>query len=120
MSRNISSHNSYLQVALTFGVPLLLVWLMLIGSVVRRCWRERKAPAGALFFALLMATMAFAATSDVNFNRYFWVLLALGTQVQVFAGVLQPGLRDWDWKTMLGISRRSGPVSFRSGGQMLR
>lgn len=117
--RNISSHNSYLQVALAFGVPALVLWLTLIGSVMRRCWRARKSPAGALLFALITASLTFGISADLAFNKYFWVLLAIASQVQVYAAVLQPGLRNWDWKAMLGI-RRLGRESFSRSGPLPR
>lgn len=118
--RNISSHNSYLQVALAFGIPALMLWLTLIGSVLLRCWRAQKNPIGALLFALAVSSLAYGISADLSFNKYFWVLLAIASQVHIYAAVLQPGLRNWDWKAMLGIRRRPGRKSFSRSGPLLR
>lgn len=97
-----------------------MLWLTLMGSVLMRCWQFRKNPIGALLFALVVSSLAYGMTGDLSFNKYFWVLLAIASQVHIYAAVLQPGLRNWDWKAMLGIRRRPSRQSLAHSGPMPR
>jgi O-antigen ligase len=80
MNRAISSHNSVMQIALSFGVGGLALWLGLIGSVVRANWRLRRTPRGALILGLLSVSLVYGLVADLGFNKYFWILLGVGSQ----------------------------------------
>lgn len=118
--RNISSHNSYLQVAISFGIPALLLWITLISSILLCCWHFRNIPIGALLIALVTSSLVNGISSDLGFNKYFWILLAIASRVQVYAAWLDPELRNWNWKTMLGIRRPSGRETLGRNGPLLR
>lgn len=83
MTRAISSHNSYLQVALTFGVPALLLWAGIVAAAFARAWRSYardRSGVGALLLSLLTLSMVFGLVGDLGFNKYFWTMLALAAQ----------------------------------------
>lgn len=83
MSRAISSHNSYFQVALTFGLPSLLLWAGILSSAAIRSWRSyahNPDGVGALMLSLIALSMIFAFVGDLGFNKYFWTMIALASQ----------------------------------------
>ncbi|MDI5934165.1 O-antigen ligase family protein [Halomonas kalidii] len=80
----INTHNGYLQVLLAFGIPAFIFWLGLVGSALWRCWRVRSTPAGALFISVMAVTLMFGMTSDLAFDRFFWVTLALAANVGAY------------------------------------
>lgn len=81
-----NTHNSYLQVLLAFGIPSFVCWLGLLGSVLWRCWSVRSTPVGALFISVMAVTLMFGMTSDLAFNRFFWVTMALAANVGAYQG----------------------------------
>lgn len=83
MTRPISSHNSFLQVALTFGLPALLLWAGIIASAAWRAWQSYardRSGIGALMVSLIALSMVFALVGDLGFNKYFWTMIALAAQ----------------------------------------
>lgn len=83
MTRPISSHNSLLQVALTFGLPALLLWAGIVVSTAWRAWRsyvQDRTGIGALMVSLIALSMVFALVGDLGFNKYFWTMIALAAQ----------------------------------------
>lgn len=83
IDRAISSHNSFMQVALSFGLPGLTLWLgIMISAWSRslRSWFRMREPIAALLLALMSMSLAFALVSDLAFNKYFWTLVALASQ----------------------------------------
>jgi O-antigen ligase len=80
MNRAISSHNSLMQVVLSFGIGGLILWLGIVSSVVWRNWHLRASPRGALMLGLLAASLAYGLVADLGFNKYFWILLGIGAQ----------------------------------------
>ncbi len=86
LNRAISSHNTYLQVALTFGLPALLLWFGIVVSALARAWRSwnrEREEVGALMVALVAASLAFGLVGDLGFNKFFWVMIALAAQTPV-------------------------------------
>lgn len=82
-SRAISSHNSFFQVALTFGLPALLLWLGIVTSALARSWRSYASKpdgVGGLMLSLIALSMVFAIVGDLGFNKYFWTMIALASQ----------------------------------------
>lgn len=106
MGRNISSHNSYLQVTLAFGIPVFLIWVAFLTSIMVRCWRYRDTPIGALLFAMVAASLVNGISSDLGFNKYFWVLLAVASQVHIYAPWLYPGALGWNRRPWVSSQRR--------------
>ena len=81
--RAISSHNSYLQIALTFGIPALVLWAGIVASALVRAWRSWSRggePLGALMLALVAASLTFGLVGDLGFNKFFWIMIALAAQ----------------------------------------
>lgn len=76
-----ATHNTYLQVAIAFGVPALSLWLLMLVSVMARSWKARRDSVALLFLCLLITSMAYGLVSDLGLNKYFWLLLgfAAGT-----------------------------------------
>lgn len=82
-SRAISSHNSFFQVALTFGLPALLLWVGIVSSALVRSWRSytnNPDGVGGLMLSLIALSMIFAIVGDLGFNKYFWTMIALASQ----------------------------------------
>ncbi|MFC3285512.1 O-antigen ligase family protein [Litchfieldella rifensis] len=80
----LTTHNAYLHVAISFGIPALILWLGFLGSVLRRCWQVRHTPSGALLISLVVTGLWFGLTGTMAFNRYFWVTLALAANVGAY------------------------------------
>lgn len=88
MDRPLSSHNTFLQTGLTFGLPGLALWMAIMVSAWIRAWRSWFGyghPIGALLLALVTMSMAFGLVSDLAFNKYFWTLIALASQAPLTA-----------------------------------
>lgn len=93
MARAISTHNSVMQVALTFGLPAVLLWGGLMASALLRAWRSylsRRDPVGALLVALFTMSFAYGMAADLGFNKFFWMLVALSAQAPLTAEVVEP------------------------------
>lgn len=92
---SINTHQAYLQVTLAFGLPALFLWLGLIVSSARRCWRARRSPVGGLLVALLATSIMAGFTGDLGFDRYFWILLALAPSAAAYQNLLRAGAGSW-------------------------
>ena len=81
---SLTPHNSFLRVVLNFGILAGIVWLGLIASIIWRCWRARNGSVGALFLSLILLSMVFGNTTELQFDKFFWVMLALASQAPLY------------------------------------
>lgn len=104
MNRAISSHNSFLQVALTFGLPALMLWTSIILSALYRSWHSysrNRDGVGALMVSLIALSMVFGLVGDLGFNKYFWMMIAIASQAP--SGAPAPSTSP-ETPTLLGLS----------------
>lgn len=80
----LATHNSLLRVLLNFGILAGIVWMSLITSVVWRCWRVRNSPVGVLFLSLMALSIIYGSFDELQFNKFFWVMLALASQAPLY------------------------------------
>lgn len=73
----VGAHNAYLQALLAFGLVGFAPWLLGLATTLLTTWGHRRSPWGGLLFALLFATTAFAAVSNLFYVKLFWLLLAI-------------------------------------------
>gem|GEM_PF-2155592 len=73
----IASHNTYLQIALSFGFMGFLPWLLGVGATVNRLWKYRTHFWGTLMLAVLIALLVAAVPGNFGYNKYFWMILAV-------------------------------------------
>lgn len=104
--RILNAHNGYLQVLLAFGIPVFLLWLGMVGSVLRRCWRVRQAPEGALLLSLMITMLLFGFTIDLAFDRFFWFVLVLAANVERYPAFLRRQLLDGGTRHVTTVARR--------------
>ncbi len=74
------AHNEYLNIAVTTGIPSLLIYLVFIGLVLKRGWNKmRQSPAYLPFVAAILGylTQAFFNISVASVAYIFWVFLGL-------------------------------------------
>lgn len=80
-----AAHNTYVQISMSFGVPVLLLWISLVLSLSRRLWDLRHEPIGVLFLSLLICTIVYSLVSDLGYRRLTWVMFALAVNAPMFA-----------------------------------
>lgn len=80
----LAVHNSFLRVVLNFGIFAGIVWLGLIVSVMWRCWKARNGSVGVLFLSLILLSMVFGNTTELQFDKFFWLMLALASQAPLY------------------------------------
>lgn len=85
-----ATHNTYLQVAVAFGVPALVLWILMPMSVMARSWRARGSPVAVLFLCLLITSMAYGVVADLGLNKYFWLLMGIAAGTTYPGGVPSP------------------------------
>jgi hypothetical protein len=88
LKTNRRAHNLYLEIAADTGIVGLSIFLAIVGTTMVQLWRlarfwtlRRRPDLVALAQALLLALIAYLATGlflQLNFERYFWLLVALG------------------------------------------
>ena len=78
------AHNLYLGVGAELGVVGLVVFLTIVGVVLRDLWRSRRdstdvesAEFATAFILALLLYLASGVFLHLSYQRYFWVLLAL-------------------------------------------
>jgi O-antigen ligase len=81
--RQIAAHNAYLQILLSFGLLGAVPWFVGLGLTMKRAWAARRYPWGAVMTALMVSSLAFGSIGNLGYNKFFWVLLALATRVDV-------------------------------------
>lgn len=79
----ISTHNQYLMLVIAYGLSGLFLWVGILVSVVRRCWRHRYHPIAVALLSMILCSAVFGLASDLTFKRYFWVIIALAANVEV-------------------------------------
>ncbi|MDI5920855.1 O-antigen ligase family protein [Halomonas sp. LR5S13] len=78
LSSGLASHNSFLRVILNFGIITGIVWLCLLLSIFFKCWKGRGI--AALFLSLMVLSLVYGTFDEIQFNKFFWVMLALASQ----------------------------------------
>jgi O-antigen ligase len=91
--RDTSTHNQYLQVLVGYGIVGFTVFIGLLVSVARRCWNRRSHVVGATGFSLVTAAAFMGLTTDMTFERFFWVIVALAANIDGVILGLQTGGR---------------------------
>ena len=87
VGERLATHNSFLRVLLNFGILAGIVWVGLIGSVMWRCWRGRSSAVGGLFLSLLVLSSVYGSFDELQFDKFFWVMLALASQASLYSMV---------------------------------
>ena len=77
--RDTSTHNAYLQVATAYGLAGLSMFIVVILSTLKACWRHRQTMVGALLTALVVLSVAYGIAADLAFVRFFWAIMALAS-----------------------------------------
>ena len=77
--RDTSTHNAYLQVATAYGLAGLSMFVVVILSTLKACWRHRQTMVGALLTALVVLSVAYGIAADLAFVRFFWAIMALAS-----------------------------------------
>lgn len=103
----IAAHNTYLQLATTFGLTGFLPWIMGIGATVRRLWKYRTHFWGATMLAVMATFLIGALPSNMAYSRFAWMILAVAGAMPFHAPLPFKGTKT------LGPSSRS-PTPGRS------
>lgn len=85
-----ATHNGVVQVILTYGLVGFAIWLPIIFSVFRSLlpfWQTRE---GSLLFSLFLVSIVNHAFSDMAFNRFFWMIMALSFNVRHYLSNSSP------------------------------
>lgn len=80
------AHNEYLQIAITMGIPTLILYLLFLSVILWTIWKSIRKNKGqkqlllAGFFALITAyaAQAFFNISVVPVAPFFWLMLGMG------------------------------------------
>jgi hypothetical protein len=116
---SIAAHNTYLQMAVTFGLMGFLPWIASLGAVGRRLWRHRQDFWAAVQLAVWCAALVAMLAANYGYHSTFWILLALAgakpfssplpvRAVQPDTGVARRGCRIYP-------SNQSPAQRFRTG-----
>ena len=110
-----STHNTYLQVVLAYGLIGVTAFFALIWSILRQCWKYRRSSLSALFLVLLSTSLVFGMTGDLMFDRYFWVLAAMSANVAPLcrAGLGLESIMRLRTATITVAGRRQRVLTFR-------
>jgi len=73
----ISAHNTYLQVATSFGMLGLISWLLGLGATGWRLWRQRKDFWAAILLAIFCALLVAMVPGNYAYGRFAWIFLAV-------------------------------------------
>jgi len=71
------AHNGFLQIAVSFGIPGLLLFLRFVWECFKPAWRNRMTPDGAVALAVFTTLMGFFMTSNTGYGKLTWVLFAI-------------------------------------------
>lgn len=111
--REISTHQTLLQLLVSYGIIGFLIFFALVLSILKRLWRIRRSPLGNLYLSVFAATFVFALVSDLMFNRFFSVVLVLSATAPChsrFFGNGLPGIWTFLFK---GAGREKPTQIFR-------
>ena len=87
LEENRRAHNLYLEMGADLGVVGLLAFLAIVTVtmahllILARFWRERRPDLSILAMGCLMSLAAYLLSGvflQLSFQRYFWILIALG------------------------------------------
>lgn len=81
----LSSHNSFLRVVLNFGILAGAIWIGMIMSIAWRCWQGRALSINVLFVSLILLSVVYGLFDELQFNKYFWVMLAAASQAPLYS-----------------------------------
>ncbi|MCK9488773.1 MAG: O-antigen ligase family protein [Xanthomonadales bacterium] len=81
--RNTTTHNQYLMLLIGYGLVGLIIWLSIMGAVIRRCWRHRRHPMAVALLAMIACSLVYGMAADLTFKRYFWVIVALAANIDI-------------------------------------
>lgn len=73
----IAAHNTYLQVAISFGLLGFLPWVLGVGATFLRLWQYRTQFWGSLMLAVLTSLLVAAIPGNLSYNKYTWMILAV-------------------------------------------
>lgn len=74
---HIATHNTYLQIASTFGLAGLVLWLWGLVSTALRLWRYHSDFWGATLLSVLAALTVAMVPGHYGYDPNVWILLAL-------------------------------------------
>ena len=83
----VGSHNTYLQILLSFGILGALPFFIALVFTLKSAWNVRGSPWGGMWFAIVATALAFGVTGHLGYNKSFWLILALGGNAWVMAGM---------------------------------
>ncbi|RLL46990.1 O-antigen ligase domain-containing protein [Oceanobacillus piezotolerans] len=80
-----NSHNDYLEIAFSMGIPALIVYMMLLFTVIKKGYRAagKSDDSGQIFiYGLLITVIGYLIKTNFNISTiavgpYFWVVLAV-------------------------------------------
>ena len=87
LEENRRAHNLYLEMGADLGVAGLLAFLAIVTVtlahllILARFWREKRPDLNILAMGALMSIVAYMLSGvflQLSFQRYFWILIALG------------------------------------------
>jgi len=83
----IAAHNTYLQILRSFGILGTLPFFVAYGLTMNIAWKARGSAWGGVWFTILAMTMAFGMVGHLGYDKHFWIILALGSNVASMANV---------------------------------
>lgn len=79
----ISAHSAYLEVLVASGIIGGLPWIIGVLLTLHGAWRFRATPWGGTITVLLVMTMVAGMVGNLLTNKYFWILMAMASRVDV-------------------------------------
>ena len=73
----IAAHNTYLQIATSFGVLGFMPWLLGLGATGLRLWRQRRDFRAAVLLAIFSALLVAMVPGNYAYGRFAWMFLAV-------------------------------------------
>jgi O-antigen ligase len=77
----IAAHNTYLQVATSFGMLGFTPWLLGLGATGWRLWRQRRDFRAAVLLAIFCALLVAMVPGNYAYGRFAWMFLAVAGAV---------------------------------------
>ncbi|MFC2171122.1 O-antigen ligase family protein [Acidobacteriota bacterium] len=81
----IASHNTYLQILLSFGILGFMPFIIGIAYTIKSAWNKRFSVWSGMFFTVLLATLIFAIFGHLGYKKHFWIMIALTSNIGVMA-----------------------------------
>lgn len=85
LSVGLASHNSFLRILLNFGMLAGIIWVCMIASILWQCWRGRGGAVSVLFLSLMVLSIVYGTFDELQFNKFFWVMMALASQAPLYS-----------------------------------